>query len=85
MDRTIEEVKSVLVSTLQIEDRADSLDVSTPLFGFMPELDSMSVIEVVVVLEERFDIKIGDDEVTGEMFESVGSLVAFVDSKRAAR
>jgi len=31
----------------------------------MPELDSMSVLELVAVLEERFAIQISDDEITG--------------------
>jgi acyl carrier protein len=82
VDVTVEEVKSVLVSTLKIEDRAGAMDATTPLFGALPELDSMSVLELVVVLEEHFEIKIGDDEITGELFETLGSLAAFVAEKR---
>lgn len=81
MSSIVEDVKAVVVSTLRIEDRADSLDASTPLFGHLPELDSMSVLELVVVLEERFGIRIDDDEIAGEVFETLGSLAAFVDGK----
>jgi len=38
---TFDGVKSVLVQTLGIEDRADSLTPDTPLFGSIPELDSL--------------------------------------------
>lgn len=79
---TIQHVTSVVASTLGIEDRADALDASTPLFGGLPELDSFSVVELVLALEERFGIEIDEDEITGDVFETVGSLAAVVDAKR---
>lgn len=78
---TIAQVKSVLVSTLGIEERADSLHASTPLFGSLPELDSMAVVEVVYALEERFAITISDEEFSADMFESLGALASFIDAK----
>jgi acyl carrier protein len=80
---TVEELKSVLVSVLGIEDRADTITAETGLFGSMPELDSMAVVELVVILEQKFGITVEDDEVTGEVFETIGSLAAFIDSKRS--
>jgi acyl carrier protein len=84
MDRTsttLEDVKSVVVSTLGIEDRADTLTPSTPLLGALPELDSMAVVELVTALEARFGFEVSDDEITGDVFETLGSLASFVDSK----
>lgn len=78
---TVEGVKTVLVETLGIEDRAGSIDASTPLLGSLPELDSMAVLELVAALEQRFAIGIDDDDVTAEVFESLSSLSAFVDGK----
>jgi acyl carrier protein len=77
-------VVDVIVKTLGIEDRADSLDASTPLFGSLPELDSLAVVELAAALEDRFDFVIDDSEFTGEVFETVGSLAAFVDARRQA-
>lgn len=82
MASTLEDVTSVVISTLGIQDRATAFDAATPLLGSLPELDSRSVLELVLVLEVRFDIAIDDDEIIGEIFETVGSLAAFVDSKR---
>ena len=76
-------VIDVLVRTLGIEDQAASLDASTPLFGELPELDSLGVVELAAALEDRFDIEVADDDVTGEVFETVGSLARFVAEKRA--
>ena len=70
-----------MVATLGIEDRAARLDASTPLFGRLPELDSMAVVELVVALEERFGLTINDDEITAEVFETLGSLATFVAAK----
>jgi acyl carrier protein len=78
----IDAVKAVVVETLGVEDRADAIDASTPLFGALPELDSMAVLELVLELEQRFEIEIDGDDVTAEVFETLASLAAFVDSKQ---
>ncbi len=81
---TVEDVKAVLVETLGIEDRAASIDATTPLLGSLPELDSMAVLELVIALEERFDIVVEDDDVTAEVFETLDSLDG-VRRRQAAR
>lgn len=78
---TLDEVRDVLVDTLGIQERADGLDAATPLFGAMPELDSLAVLELVSALEDRFDITVDDEEFSGEIFETLGSLAAFVAAK----
>ncbi len=40
------------------------------------------MVELAAALEERFDITIDDEDFTGEVFDSVGTLTTFVDSKR---
>ena len=80
-DVTLEAVKSIIVRTLGIENRAGTLNAVTPLFGSMPELDSFAVVELATALEERFGFEIDGSEFTGEVFESVGSLAEFVEQK----
>jgi acyl carrier protein len=79
----IDAVKAVVVETLGVEDRADALDADTPLLGSLPELDSMAVLELVLELEQRFGIMIEGEDVTADVFETLGSLAAFVDGKKA--
>jgi acyl carrier protein len=74
-------VKAVVVETLGVEDRADQLDATTPMLGSMPELDSMAVLELMLELEQRFGITVEGDDVSAEVFETLGSLAEFVDSK----
>lgn len=77
----LDDVKVVLVATLGIEDRAHEIEASTPLFGSLPELDSMAVVELVYALEDRFAITIEGDEITAEVFDTLGSLATFVAAK----
>jgi len=81
---TIDDMKAILRDTLQLGDRASNFDASTPLFGSLPELDSMAVVTLITAIEERFDIMVEDDEISAEVFETVGSLTDFVAGKLAA-
>jgi acyl carrier protein len=63
------------------QNRADALDATTPLFGSLPELDSMAVLELVVELEQRFGITVEDEDVTADAFETLESLADFVDAR----
>ena len=76
-----EEIKGVLGRVLSLGDRAEHLHPSTPLFGAIPELDSRAVVTLIVALEERFGFAVADDEITADVFASLGSLTAFVESK----
>ena len=80
---TLQEVVAILVETLGIEDRAASLDASTPLFGSMPELDSLAVVEVITRIEETFGLYV-DDDFSGDDFETIGALANFVDGLRGS-
>jgi acyl carrier protein len=46
-------------------------------------IDSLGVLDVVDFLEQRFAIKIEDDELTPENFGSIHLLNSFVEQKRA--
>jgi len=83
--QTLEGVRDVLVRTLGIEDRAPDIDASTPLLGELPELDSLGVVELAVALENRFDIVIDDEDFTGEVFATVGTLADFVERQLTSR
>src|SRR3546814_19068028 len=76
--------RSVLQETLQLGDRVERFDPSTPLFGSIPEFDSMAVVTVVTALEEQFDIAVDDDDISADIFETLGSLARFVEAKLAA-
>lgn len=75
-------VREVLRDVLALsEARAAAFTAETPLFGALPELDSLAVAGVLTELEDRLGILIEDDEVDGEMLESFGALTRFLAAK----
>lgn len=47
-------------------------------------IDSTGVLELVMYLEENHGIKVEDDELLPENLDSISSIAAFVDRKKAA-
>ncbi|MET0308512.1 MAG: acyl carrier protein [Sphingomonas sp.] len=75
-------VRAVLRDVLGLsEERVAAFHADTPLFGALPELDSLAVAGVLTELEDRLGILIEDDEVDGEMLESFGALTRFAAAK----
>jgi len=82
---TEETVRAVLRDVLGLSaDRAAAFDDATPLFGALPELDSMAVAGVLPEMEDRLGILIEDDDIDGETMETFGSLVRFASAKAPA-
>lgn len=78
-------VRDVLRDVLALDDaRVDAFNDATPLFGVLPELDSMAVAGVLTELEDRLGMLIEDDEVDGAMLETFGALKAFAQGKVGA-
>ena len=78
----LDTVKNILKNVLSLnDDFVRNSNASTRLLGAIAEFDSMAVVSVITVLEDEFDIFVEDDEISGEVFETIGSLTQFVDSK----
>ena len=75
----IDELKTILADILEID--TSDFDESTEMLGALPEFDSMAVVGVITALEESFGISIADDDIDATIFESVGSLLEYVNSK----
>jgi len=79
----IQAIQGILRDSLQLGERASLLTAESRLFGVIPELDSMTIVTVLTMIEEEFGIDIYDDEITAEVFSTVGSLSDFVRGKVA--
>lgn len=66
------------------DDRVAAFDEHTPLFGSLPELDSMAVAGVLTELEDRLGIAIDDEDIDGDTLESFGALTRFAQDKALA-
>ena len=72
----LEKVKKILIDQLDVDEGDISLDSS-----IIDDLgaDSLDVVDMVMSLEEEFDIEIPDDEI--ETMKSVGDIVKFIEAK----
>lgn len=79
VDRTL---RAVLADVLGLaDDRVARFGEATPLFGALPEFDSMAVAGLLTELEERLGILIEDHEVDADLLETYGSLLTFARAK----
>ena len=75
-------LRAVLTDVLGISpERVRGFDESSPLFGALPEFDSMAVAGLLTELEERLGIVIEDHEVDADMLETFGALLTFARAK----
>jgi acyl carrier protein len=73
------EIRSFLAEKFLFGDGGEALNDDVPLLGNV--IDSQGVIELIVLVQERFTIVVDDEEVTTENFASVKSTVAFIEKK----
>jgi acyl carrier protein len=76
-----QEIRNFLVDTF-LFGRGETLLDDAPLMDKV--IDSHGVVELVVFLQERFAIRVEDEEVTTDNLDSVNKLVAYVERKLAS-
>ena len=74
------QIKELLVSELNLAGRDPaSIDEETPLFGEGGlGLDSLDALQLAMVIEERFQVKIPDGGEERRIFASVASIADFI-------
>jgi acyl carrier protein len=78
------DLKTMIVEALVLEDVAPAdIDSEAPLFIEGLGLDSIDALELAMVLEERYGVKLAEDpDANREHFASVRSLATFVAANR---
>ncbi len=83
VDATLKtELKELIIGRLKLEMGTDEIDDADPLFGEGLGLDSIDALELVLALEQKYGIKVEDEEVGKRIFASIDALAAYVDEKR---
>jgi acyl carrier protein len=80
----IEELKKLLINGLRLEDiTPEEIDPNGALFGTGLGLDSIDALEIGVMLDRRYGVKIiSGDERNPTIFSSLGALAEFVAANR---
>lgn len=83
MDELILQLKNQIIEALNLEDlTAADIDANAPLFGDGLGLDSIDALELIVLLEREYGIKITNPAEGKEIFKSVATLAEFVAANR---
>ena len=79
-----QELKALLVDELNLEDISpDDIDETAPLFRDGLGLDSIDALELSVIIDRQYGIKIkAEDERNAEIFSSLNALAAFISENR---
>lgn len=75
------DIREFLVSNYFLGEDPGALDGSSSLIE-AGLIDSTGVLELVGFLEERFDIRITNEELLPENLDSIDNIVAFVQRKQ---
>ncbi|MFC4404612.1 acyl carrier protein [Gracilibacillus xinjiangensis] len=75
MSDTFEKVKQIVVDHLDVDEDKVTLEAS---FKDDLEADSLDVVELVMELEDEFDMEIADED--AEKIATVGDAVKYIDS-----
>ncbi len=75
MDEIFDRVKALIVDHLDVEEEKVTMEAS---FKDDLEADSLDVVELIMELEDEFDMEIADEE--AEKLTTVGDAVDYINS-----
>jgi len=83
MSELKEELKARIITQLNLEDiTAEDLQDDTPLFGEGLGLDSIDALELIVMLDKSYGIKLADPKEGRKIFESINTMAEYIEKNR---
>ncbi|MEE4260745.1 MAG: phosphopantetheine-binding protein [Bacteroidales bacterium] len=83
MEELIQKLKVQIIEQLNLEDmEPDDIDETDPLFGNGLGLDSIDALELIVLLEKEYGIKIENPKDGQKIFYSIKSMAEFIESHK---
>ena len=84
MEELKNKLKAQIIEALNLEDiEVSDINDTEPLFGDGLGLDSIDALELIVLLEREYGIKIDDAAEGKTVLQSVNSMAEYIQSKRA--
>jgi acyl carrier protein len=77
------ELKQEIIKVLNLEDMTpDDIETDAPLFGEGLGLDSIDVLEIIVLLEKKYGIKLANPAEGKGIFKSIATIADYVSKNR---
>ena len=83
MEELILELKKQIIEVLNLEEmQPEDIDAEAPLFGSGLGLDSIDALELIVMMEKQYGIKLKDPKEGKEIFKSVATMADYISRNR---
>jgi acyl carrier protein len=84
MDALIAELKQKVIDVLNLEElSAEEINENTPLFGADGlGLDSIDALELIVLLDKEYGIRLSDPKQGKEIFYSIATMAEYIQKNR---
>lgn len=83
MDSLIQELKEEIIQALNLEDMTpEDIDANAPLFGEGLGLDSIDALELIVLMERNYGIKLNNANEGKEIFKSIQVMADYISKNR---
>ena len=77
------QLKQQIIEALNLEEiTAEEIATDAPLFGEGLGLDSIDALELIVLMEKRYGIKLKDPSVGREIFRSINVMARYIAENR---
>ena len=83
MEQLVEDIKLQIIDALNLEEMTpDEIDNDAPLFGEGLGLDSIDALELIVILDKCYGIKLASPEEGKAVFRSINTIANYVQTHR---
>lgn len=83
MDQLVEQLKKEIIEVLNLEEITPAdIDNNAPLFGDGLGLDSIDALELIVLMEKNYGIKMQDANQGREIFKSINIMAEYISKNR---
>ena len=83
MEDLIVKLKKEIIEVLNLEDvKPEDMDENAPLFGEGLGLDSIDALELIVLMEKNYGIKLKDPNQGKEVFKSIKVMAEYIVANR---
>lgn len=84
MDALVNELKTKIIEALKLVDlKPEDIDADAPLFGEGLGLDSIDALELMLLLEKNYGIKLKNPAEGKEVFKSVRTMAEFIKANQS--
>lgn len=83
MKELVSKLKEEIIEVLNLEEvKPEDIDENAPLFGEGLALDSIDALELIVLMEKNYGIRIKDPNEGKEIFKSVTVMADYIEKHR---